>query len=59
VVLDATADPYVAESEPIQVKAIEGIPTGNLNQYEFPPDDPAFDRLPKGVSSDCTGSAGT
>ena len=52
VVLDVTADPYIADSEPIQVKAIEGIPTGNLDQYEFPPDHPAFDQLPKGVGSD-------
>ncbi len=52
VVLDTTVDPYITDSEPIQVKAIEGIPTGNLDHYEFPPDDPAFDRLPKGVSSD-------
>ena len=52
VVLDSTVDPYITDSKPIQVKAIEGIPTGNLDQYEFPPDDPAFDRLPEGVSSD-------
>jgi alanine dehydrogenase len=52
VVLDATVDPYITDSKPIQVKAIEGIPTGNLDQYEFPPDHTAFDRLPKGVSSD-------
>ncbi|MBU8922873.1 MAG: hypothetical protein KOO63_13740 [Bacteroidales bacterium] len=51
VVLDVTVDPYIADREPIQVKAVEGIPTGNLDQYEFPLDDPAFDLLPKGVSS--------
>ena len=51
VVMDVTVDPYIVGSKTIQVKAIEGIPTGNLDQYEFPPDDPAFDRLPKGVSS--------
>lgn len=52
VVLDTTVDPYIIDTKPIQVKAIEGIPTGNLDQYEFPPDDPAFDLLPKGVSRD-------
>jgi alanine dehydrogenase len=52
VVLDATVDPYITDIKPIRVKAIEGIPTGNLDLYEFPPDHPAFDRLPEGVSSD-------
>ena len=52
VILDAAADPYISDTKPMQVKAIEGIPTGDLDQYEFPPDHSAFDRLPKGVCSD-------
>ncbi|MGC9397635.1 MAG: alanine dehydrogenase [Anaerolineae bacterium] len=51
VIVDATADPYITDTDPIQVKAIEGIPTGNLDKYEFAPDDPAFDALPEGVDT--------
>jgi len=52
VVVDATADPYLTDTDSIQVKAIEGIPTGNLDEFEFPPDHPAFDQLPPEVRSD-------
>jgi alanine dehydrogenase len=52
VVVDATADPYITDTQPIQVKAIEGIPTGNLDKYEFPPDDALFDQLPPEVSTE-------
>ncbi len=52
VIVDITADPYVTESDPIQVKAIEGIPSGNLDEYEFPPDHPVFDQLPPQVSAE-------
>jgi alanine dehydrogenase len=51
VIVDTTADPYITDTDPIQVKAIEGIPTGNLDQYEFAPDDPAFDALPESVDT--------
>lgn len=50
VIVDATADPYIA-GETLQVKAVEGIPTGSLDEYEFPPAHPAFDALPAGVST--------
>ena len=30
----------------MQVKGIEGIPQGNLDQYIFAPDDPAYDLIP-------------
>jgi alanine dehydrogenase len=33
------------------VKGIEGIPQGNLDQYIFSPDDPAFDTLPPCVDT--------
>jgi alanine dehydrogenase len=52
VVVDVTADPYITETDPIQVKAIEGIPTGDLDEYEFPPDHPAFDTLPDAVNTE-------
>jgi alanine dehydrogenase len=53
VVVDLAADPYInlSATVPLQVKAIEGIPTGDLDTYEFPPDDPAFDTLPDGVDT--------
>jgi alanine dehydrogenase len=35
VILDITADPYDFEKVPAQVKAIEGIPTGTLDQIVF------------------------
>lgn len=50
VIVDATADPYI-EGETLQVKAVEGIPTGSLDEYEFPPEHPAFDALPAGVNT--------
>lgn len=46
VLLDLSVDPYDCTVDPPQVKGIEGIPQGNLDQYVFAPDDPAFDRLP-------------
>mgnify|MGYP006283419137 CR=1 FL=1 len=51
VIVDATADPYITDTAPVQVKAIEGIPTGDLDQYEFSPDDPAFAALPERVDT--------
>ena len=46
VLLDLSVDPYNCESNPRVVKGIEGVPQGNLDQYIFRPDDPAYDRLP-------------
>jgi alanine dehydrogenase len=51
IILDLTADPYLTDINPIQVKAIEGIPTGTLDKYVFYPDDSAYDALPKDVCS--------
>lgn len=51
VLLDLSVDPYDCEHEPVIVKGIEGIPQGNLDQYIFRPDDPAYDRLPECVSA--------
>jgi alanine dehydrogenase len=49
IILDLTADPYLVDDEGVQVKAIEGIPTGNLNNYIFYKDDPAYENIPQGV----------
>jgi alanine dehydrogenase len=46
VLLDLSVDPYQCNSEPFNVKGIEGIPQGNLDQYVFSPDDPAYDEVP-------------
>ena len=49
VMLDLCVDPYLFNQIPPQVKGIEGMPEGNLDQYVFPPDDPGWDRLPPQV----------
>jgi alanine dehydrogenase len=46
VLLDLSVDPYDCTSDHMSVKGIEGIPQGNLDQYIFAPDDPAFDAIP-------------
>ncbi|NLG71180.1 MAG: hypothetical protein GX495_03920 [Chloroflexi bacterium] len=51
VLLDLSVDPYKCDPAAPIVKGIEGIPQGNLDQYIFRPDDPAFDNLPGCVSS--------
>jgi len=51
ILLDLSVDPYNCNTSPVIVKGIEGIPTGNLDQYIFRPDDPAFDTLPDCIST--------
>jgi alanine dehydrogenase len=46
VILDLSVDPYDCEHSPASTKGIEGIPQGNLDQYIFAPDDPAYESLP-------------
>lgn len=54
VLLDLSVDPYECTPEGLQmVKGIEGIPQGNLDQYVFAPDDPAWDNLPVCVDTRC------
>ena len=51
VLVDLSVDPYNFEIDPPEVKGIEGIPQGNLDQYVFAPNDPAYDRIPASVST--------
>jgi alanine dehydrogenase len=46
VICDLAVDPYLLDNVPPIVRGIEGIPQGDLDQWEFAPDDPAWDRLP-------------
>ncbi len=46
VICDLVVDPYLLDHDPVVVRGIEGIPQGDLNQWEFGPDDPAWDQLP-------------
>jgi len=50
-ILDLTCDPYDTRVTPMQVKAIEGIPTGTLSKYIFKINDPEWDKSPDGVST--------
>lgn len=50
VLLDLSVDPYDCDAG--YVKGIEGIPQGNLDQYIFTPDDPAYALLPACIPSE-------
>ena len=52
VICDLAVDPYLLDDVPPIVRGIEGIPQGNLDQWEFAPDDPAWDSLPPGIPTD-------
>lgn len=49
VMLDLSVDPYDFSVDPPEVKGIEGIPEGNLNQFVFQPDDQAYERMDKRI----------
>jgi alanine dehydrogenase len=51
VLLDLSVDPYDCDLELNSVKGIEGIPQGNLDQYIFTPDDPAYGAIPPCVQT--------
>ena len=51
IILDLTADPYLTDVTPIQVKAIEGIPTGTLDKYVIYPYDDLYKTIPDGVNA--------
>jgi alanine dehydrogenase len=52
VILDLAVDPYDFSVDPPEVKGIEGLPEGNLDQYVFAPNDPAWDRIDPRVKHD-------
>jgi alanine dehydrogenase len=52
VICDLSVDPYLLDATPRIVRGIEGIPQGDLDQWEFAPDDPAWDALPPGIPTD-------
>lgn len=51
VLVDLSVDPYDCNAAHRSLKGIEGIPQGNLDQYIFEPDDPAFEALPDCVDT--------
>jgi alanine dehydrogenase len=51
VLLDLSVDPYDCDGNELIVKGIEGIPQGNLDQYIFRPDDPAYEHVPECVQA--------
>ncbi|WP_186430532.1 alanine dehydrogenase [Clostridium sp. BSD9I1] len=51
VILDLTADPYLTDINPIQVKAIEGIPTGTLDKPVIYENDEVYKNIPEGVNN--------
>lgn len=52
VMLDLSVDPYDFSVDPPVVKGIEGVPEGNLDQFVFPPEHPAWDKAPPPVKRD-------
>lgn len=51
VIVDLAVDPYDFERDPPLVRAIEGIPQGNLDHYVFPVTDPAWEALDPRIPS--------
>ena len=51
IIIDITADPYNEKINPIQVKGIEGIPTGTLEKYVIEIDDEIYKTIPKEINS--------
>ncbi len=51
IILDISADDYDVNIDPIQVKGIEGIPTGTIDKYVFNINSDEYDRIPRDVYS--------
>jgi alanine dehydrogenase len=49
VICDLVVDPYLLHEFPPTVRGIEGIPQGDLDRWNFAPDDPAWDLVPDEV----------
>jgi len=52
VLVDLSVDPYNCSIAPPEVKGIEGMPQGNLDQYVFMPDDSVYDRIPECIPTE-------
>jgi len=52
VLVDLSVDPYNCSVDPPEVKGIEGMPQGNLDQFVFMPDDSVYERIPDCVSTE-------
>ncbi len=52
VILDLTADNYDSSKEPVQVKAIEGLPYGTLDKCVLDVDAPEYEQIPPRVRTD-------
>ncbi|QEK10938.1 alanine dehydrogenase [Crassaminicella thermophila] len=66
IILDLTADPYDTSVDPMQVKAIEGLPHGDLEKYVFEVDAQEYNDIPsevctknRRVTISCSGWPGT
>lgn len=51
ILVDLSVDPYNCSINPPEVKGIEGMPQGNLDQFVFMPDDSVYERIPDCVST--------
>lgn len=51
VIVDLSVDPYNCQAQSRSVKGVEGIPQGNLDQFTFAPDDPAYATIPPCVDT--------
>jgi alanine dehydrogenase len=51
VLVDLSVDPYDCAANPPEVKGIEGMPQGNLDQYVFMPGDSVYERMPGCIST--------
>ncbi|MBN1312401.1 MAG: alanine dehydrogenase [Anaerolineae bacterium] len=52
IIADLAVDPYLLDGDPPIVRGVEGVPQGNLDQYVFAPDDPAWDQsVPPSIPS--------
>lgn len=51
VIVDLSVDPYNCSVDPPDVKGIEGMPQGNLDQYVFMPNDSVYEHVPDCVST--------
>lgn len=52
VILDLSVDPYNCDRTALSTKGVEGIPQGNLDQYVFEPNDPAYQTVPRCFRND-------